>query len=36
MMTVGVDQDPNTDPATKIIEKNNVKSEAGLGGVFDN
>ena len=35
MMTVGVDQDPNTDPATKIIEKNNVKSKAGLGGVAD-
>ena len=34
MMTVGVDQNPNIDPATKIIEKNNNKSEAGLGGGF--
>ena len=33
MMTVGVDQDPNIDPATKIIEKNNTASKAGLGGV---
>ena len=32
-MTVGVDQDPKVDPATKIIEENNLKSEAGLGGV---
>ena len=41
MMTAGVDQydyldkDGNIDPATKIIEKNNLKSEAGLGGVAD-
>ena len=34
MMTVGVDQDPNIDPATKIIEKNNNESEAGVGGGF--
>ena len=41
MMTVGVDQYPDLDkdgninPATAVIEKNNLKSEAGLGGVFD-
>jgi len=34
MMTAGVDQDPDVDPATKIIEKNNSESEAGLGGGF--
>lgn len=34
MMTAGVDQDPDIDPATKIIEKNNSKSEAGLVGGF--
>ena len=31
---MGVDQDPNIDPATKIIEKNNNESEAGVGGGF--
>ena len=41
MMTAGVDQydpldkDGNMNPATKIIEKNNIQSEAGLSGVAD-
>ena len=35
MMTVGVDQNPNIDPATKIIEKNNTASKAGLSGIAD-